>query len=72
MNVYMNTMATYVNLFDFCFYDVVDILNVLQPLFLAFAFFLLHWVCLNELHFFVSCRAVGRSVVAAAATATAA
>ena len=35
----MNTMATYVNLFYFCFYDVVDILNVLQPLFLAFAFF---------------------------------
>ena len=36
----MNTMATYVNLFDFCFHDVVDILNVLQPLFLAFAFFI--------------------------------
>ena len=35
----MNTMATYVNLFDFCFYDFVLISNVLQPLCLAFAFF---------------------------------
>ena len=40
MDLHINTKATYVNPFDFCFYDFVNILNVLQTLFLAFAFFI--------------------------------
>ena len=39
MDVHINTKATYVNPVDFCFYDFVNILNVLQTFFLAFAFF---------------------------------
>ena len=57
MDVHINTKATYVNPFDFCFYDFVNILNVLQTLFLAFAFFLLHSMCLDELRFFCRRRA---------------